>query len=345
MMRKLIRALIHAAAFALAAAAPVGAQESAQATAQAAASVPASLPTLKRTVTVSDELVRIGDMIDNAGDAADTPIFRSPDAGTTGSVTLQQVLDAVRPYLHRIDTQNLAEVAVTRTGRLIDVAEIEAHIARTFAGRYGFGQPKDLRVTLDGMVQPITVDSSATTDLTLIGAALDPHSGRFDISFDVPGNPAMRRVPLRLTGTVVETTATAVLTQALARGEIVKAADVAIERRPKSEVTGEPITTVSETIGLAVRQAMRDGQVLQRTQLMKPELVHRDDSVTLVYEVPGIRLTTRGKALEAGAMGDTINVANLETKRTVQGIVSGPSRVTVMATTVRAEVPQSVASR
>jgi len=335
----LIGALLRAVAFAflLAAAAPAGAQE--------AASVPVPIPTLKRTVTVSDDLVRVGDMVDNAGDAADTPIFRSPDAGTTGSVTLQQVLDAVRPYLHRIDTQNIAMVEVTHTGRTIDASEIEARIARTFAGRYGFGAAKNLRVTLDGMVQPITVDPAATTDLNLTGAALDPRSGRFDISFDVPGSPAMRRLPLRLTGTVVETVATAVLRQALARGEIVKAADVAIERRPKSEVAGEPITTVNEVIGLAARQAMRAGQALQRAQLMKPELVHRDDSITLVYEVPGIVLTTRGKALEAGAMGDTINVANLETKRTVQGIVSGPSRVTIMATTARTPVAQSVASR
>jgi flagella basal body P-ring formation protein FlgA len=138
-----------------------------------------------------------------------------------------------------------------------------------------------------------------------------------------------------------------VLAQALARGEVVKAADVTIERRPKSEVTGEPISTVDEAVGLAVRQQMRTGQVLTRGQLMKPELVHRDDSITLVYEVPGILLTTRGKALEAGAMGDTISVTNLETKRTVQGTVSGPSRVTIMSTTVRAgaAMPQSVASR
>jgi flagella basal body P-ring formation protein FlgA len=340
----LIRPVTRAIAVALVIAA--AATATAQETTQDAALAP--IPTLKRTVTVSDDLVRIGDMIDNAGDVADTPIFRSPDAGTTGSVTLQQVIDAIRPYhLHQLDTQGITAVAVTRTGRAIDTAEIEANIARTFAGRYGFGEAKNLRVTLDGMVQPITVNATSTTDLTLIGASLDPRSGRFDISFEVPGNRAMRRLPLRLTGTVVETVPTAVLAQALARGEVVKASDVTIERRPKSEVTGEPIITADEAVGLAVRQQMRAGQVLTRGQLMKPELVHRDDSITLVYEVPGILLTTRGKALEAGAMGDTISVTNLETKRTVQGTVTGPSRVTIMSTSVRATaaVPQSVASR
>jgi flagella basal body P-ring formation protein FlgA len=346
MIRATISTLVRPAIRAVAVALVVAA--AASAAAEEAASPPTPIPTLKRTVAVSDDLVRIGDMIDNAGDVADTPIFRSPDAGTTGSVTLQQVIDAIRPYhLHQLDTQGITAVAVTRTGRKVDTAEIEANIARTFAGRYGFGEAKNLRVTLDGMVQPITVDASSTTDLTLIGASLDPRSGRFDISFEVPGNQAMRRLPLRLTGAVVETVPTAVLAKPLARGDVVKAADVTIERRPKSEVTGEPIATIDEAVGLAVRQQMRAGQALARGQLMKPELVHRDDSITLVYEVPGILLTTRGKALEAGAMGDTITVANLETKRTVQGTVSGPSRVTIMSTTTRAAaaVPQSVASR
>jgi len=33
--------------------------------------------------------------------------------------------------------------------------------------------------------------------------------------------------------------------------------------------------------------------------------------VTLVYEVPGLVLTMRGKALESGAEGDTINILNM----------------------------------
>jgi flagella basal body P-ring formation protein FlgA len=85
---------------------------------------------------------------------------------------------------------------------------------------------------------------------------------------------------------------------------------------------------------------------------MKPQMVHRDDSVTLVYEVPGILLTTRGKALEAGAEGDVINVLNVQSKRTVQGTVTGPNRVSILvstaalpAPTTAASLPRSVASR
>ena len=57
----------------------------------------APTPVLKRDVTVTSELVRIGDLIENAGPAAATPIFRAPDLGRVGALPAQRVLDAVLP--------------------------------------------------------------------------------------------------------------------------------------------------------------------------------------------------------------------------------------------------------
>jgi flagella basal body P-ring formation protein FlgA len=48
-----------------------------------------------------------------------------------------------------------------------------------------------------------------------------------------------------------------------------------------------------------------------------------------VFEVPGITLTARGKALSAGAEGDTIDVLNPHSKRVLQATVRGPGTVVV----------------
>ena len=56
---------------------------------------------------------------------------------------------------------------------------------------------------------------------------------------------------------------------------------------------------------------MRPGQLIRQTDLTKPEVVARNENVTITYEVPGIVLTMRGKALETGAKGDIINVLNV----------------------------------
>ena len=63
------------------------------------------------------------------------------------------------------------------------------------------------------------------------------------------------------------------------------------------------------------------------TDLIKPQVVQRNEAVTIDYEVPGIMLTVRGKALEAGAVGDVVGVLNIQSNRTVQATVIGPGRV------------------
>jgi flagellar basal body P-ring formation protein FlgA len=314
------------------------------ATAQLAASGPA-MPSLKRAVTVSGETVRIGDLLDNAGASADAAIFRSPDIGTTGSVSVQQVLDALQPFhIYLINTRGLSAVEVTRAGRQIDFSDLEARIAQAFAGRHGLGEAKNLSVTLDVAPRPAVVEASVTADLTLTAAALNPLSGRFEIAFEVPGSAILKK-PLRFTGSIVETVEVAVTTRALAAGAIIKDSDLAVERRPKAKIGGEVLGSAHDAIGLAARSGIRAGAPLRRTDLMKPQMVHRDENVTLVYEVPGILLTTRGKALEAGAEGDVINVLNVQSKRTVQGTVTGPNRVNILVSTAALPSPAKLTDR
>ena len=74
---------------------------------------------------------------------------------------------------------------------------------------------------------------------------------------------------------------------------------------------------------------MRAGQILRRADLMKPELVSRNEQVTLIFQAPGISLTVRGTATEAGTEGDVISVINTQSKRQIQGVVTGPGQVTV----------------
>jgi flagellar basal body P-ring formation protein FlgA len=127
---------------------------------------------------------------------------------------------------------------------------------------------------------------------------------------------------------------TAVLTRNVERNEVLKSADVATERRPKAEVGGDAAAR-SRAIGMQMRKQLRAGQALKVADLGKPDLVQRDDNVTLIYESTGLYLTMRGKALEAGTEGDTVNVLNLQSKRTVSGLVIGRDQVAISIATPR----------
>ena len=291
-------------------------------------------PALRANVTVTGDVVHIGDLIDNAGAVSDVPIFRSPDLGTRGAVATDRIVEAIRPHqLIDIDTRGLTEVIVTRASRAITAQEISARVSQALSGHFGLGEARNITVYFDRDIRNLQVEPDASGDLQVLGLTYDPRSARFDVTFDLPSSATLHRQPARYTGTAMETVPAVTVQRPVEHGEVLKEADLAVVRRPKSE--GGALTDMSAVVGMAARRQLRPDQPLHAADLMKPEIVARNDTVTIVYQAPGLMLTLSGQAQEAGALGDTIGVLNIDSKRTVQGVISAPGRVTVGAAPTR----------
>ena len=286
-------------------------------------------PVLRANVNVASDVVRIGDVVENAGNAAQIAIYRAPDPGTTGSLPTAQLLATLRAHqVIGVDTRELTAIAVTRLARLIEPAEIEREVARALERRSGLGEAANLSLTFDRDVQTLQLDASTNGALQPAAVRYDSRSGRFDVSFEIASDTSALPVKLRFTGTVVETVEAAVLARGVERNEVIKSSDVTIERRPKAEVGNDALARDS-AVGMQARRQLRAGQALRVTDLAKPDLVTRDQNVMLIYDSGGLYLTIRGKALEGGSEGDAVNVLNLQSKRTVSGIVVGRGQVAV----------------
>lgn len=305
-------------------------------TATASAQQPApSAPALRGDVLATTEIVRIGDLVDNAGAAAAIPVFRAPDLGQTGSVSVARVVEALRAHnVIAVESGGLTEVTVTRISRAVGTAEIETRLAEVIARRYGLRDPANLSITFDREFRTIHIDPNAPAEFGVPRLAFDPRSGRFDAVVEIGGGSSSR-VPVRFTGVAAETNETAVVARPIARGDVLRDSDIVIERRPRSQVSSDAVRDPQSAIGLAARQPMKPGQIIRRGDLAKPELVHRNEPVIMVFEQPGLVLTLRGKALASGAEGDTVDVLNLQSKKTLQGVVSGSGRVTIHSTVPR----------
>ncbi len=108
--------------------------------------------------------------------------------------------------------------------------------------------------------------------------------------------------PARYTGTAIETVDAVAVEHPVERGEVLKGSDLTVLRRPKDD--SGALTDPNAAAGLAARHQLRPGQPLTAADLMKPEIVARNDTVTIVYQAPGVTLTLRGQAQDAGALGD-----------------------------------------
>jgi len=288
-------------------------------------------PVLRAEAVVTSDIVRVGDLIDNAGIIAKVPIFRAPDLGFTGSVSADDVATAVRAHaLYGLDTNGLSEVKVTRAARSIPAKDIEALVAQALSQQYDLGPTKDITITFDREVRSMFVDPSAKGDPRVAQIDYNARRGTFDATLDLPVG-ASSRGTLRISGRALATVEVVTAARAIERGTVIKESDVMIDRRPRTEMTRDTIIDRTQAIGLAARTALQAGHLLRNAELMKPEVIQRNDAVMLMFEVPGIKLTVRGKATEGGAEGDTIAVLNEQTKRIIQGVIVGPGRVVVAA--------------
>jgi flagella basal body P-ring formation protein FlgA len=294
-----------------------------------------AVPVLRATVTVESDVVRIGDVIDNAGTSAQIAIYRAPDLGTTGSLPTAQVIAALQAHqVIGVDTRDIKAISVTRLSRNFEAKEIELAVARMLEHRNGLGDAANLSLTFDRDVGDVRLEASSTGTLQPVSVRYEPRNGRFDVSFEVANENNTPAARLRFTGSAIETVEAAVLTRNVERNDVLKSSDVVTERRPKAEVGGDAAVR-NRAVGMQMRRQLRAGQAIKVADLAKPDLVQRDDNVTLIYESTGLYLTVRGKAMDGGTEGDVVSVLNLQSKRTVSGVVIGRGQVAISVATPR----------
>lgn len=298
--------------------------------AQAAAPADPAVPSLKDTAAVEGEFVRLGDLIENIGNNARTPVFRAPELGQTGTIQVYRIIEAARANgVSVFDTRGISEVLVTRAARTVAITEIERAVAETAAKQIGVDDPNNVSVYFDSGVRPFAVEPNAATTPRIVQFNYDPRSQRFDASIDVPGSAAARKKATRISGYLYESVEVPTLIRAMARGEVVRDDDIEMQRRPKVEVSPDTVRASTNLVGHAARRDLRAGLPIRVSELMKPELVGRGDTVTLTFESPGVVLSVRARAVESGTEGDVIQVFNPQSKRTVQATVDGPGHVIV----------------
>ncbi len=123
----------------------------------------------------------------------------------------------------------------------------------------------------------------------------------------------------------------AVPVRRLRAGEVIGSADIAWVSLPLARVGDGVAIDAEELIGMSPRRTLTADQPVRRSDLRLPIVVHRGDGIAMVLEAPGLQVTARGRALEDGAMGETIRVVNVDSNRTIDALVTGPNTVSVMS--------------
>ncbi|MDR3525698.1 MAG: flagellar basal body P-ring formation chaperone FlgA [Rhizomicrobium sp.] len=120
----------------------------------------------------------------------------------------------------------------------------------------------------------------------------------------------------------------------VARGSVIGAADLTYAI-VATTVMGGVATSASEVVGLETRRTLHAGETLRVQDLRRPVLIARGSTVTMTFEAPGIVLTSSGRAITEGGLGDTVTIQNPASFRQITGVVIGPGQVRAEAGAAR----------
>lgn len=154
---------------------------------------------------------------------------------------------------------------------------------------------------------------------------------RFELSFNTPSGPAKFHVYAEI---VPPAKPVAVTTRAMARGDVITAADIELQdvgRVPTSD-RRLPFDSIETLIGMEVRQAIPSGSIVMSDAVQSPILVKRGELITVSSQSGGIRVRTTAKALQDRSRGELVQVESLETKQKFDARVIGIREAAVVVT-------------
>lgn len=288
--------------------------------------VPAAM--LKPAVTIDADMLRIGDLFDDVGPAADAIVLRAPAPGRRYVLNAAWLGEAARA--HGVDwrpTSRFDRVVVERIGRVIGREAIGAALKEALLRE---GAPSSIAVEFAGRAPELAVAIQASALLDVQSLAYDHSSGRFSaVVLAGGGHASAQRVPV--VGRAVATRGVPVLRRQMQTGEVIRRDDVVEVQAREDTLRRDALVDLERIVGQSARRGLRPGEILREGDLRAPVLVTRNGLVTILLKVGVMSLTAQGRSLDDGARGETVRILNIQSKRTIEAQVVGPDAVAVLA--------------
>lgn len=213
-------------------------------------------------------------------------------------------------------------VATLGSARIITEREVAKRMAELVQQRNG-GQPVEIR--FHGVGNDLEVPGNGPATLQVESFSYDQRSGRFYAAVTAPG----RIEAMKVSGRAQVVEAIPVLKNRVAAGELITRADVEWMQVPAGRYGGGYIDQINDLVGQTPRRPLHAGAPIRTGDVGRPEAVAKNALVTMVAQGPGMTITTTGRALEGGSLGDVVQVMNLQSKKMIQATIIGSNQVQV----------------
>lgn len=311
-MKPRIRTLALAAALIAAGAAPAAGVDSAM---------------LRPSVSVTGDVVRLGDLFAGAGERADVAVARAPAPGRRAVFDARWLYRVARAHgLAWRPTSLHDQSLVERASLVIDRETIEEHVLAALVP-HGV-DPRTAEVEISNRLLRLHVATDSLATVAIEDIAYDRRTRTFGAVVQAPADrPLAQR--LRITGRVHRIAEVPVPVRRIGRDEVIAAEDVTWLSVRAGTLPRDTIVAAEDLIGQTPRRGLRAGMPVSAVEVQAPVLVPKGELVTIVLATPQMTLTAQGRALEDGSAGEAIRVSNAQSSMVVEAVVTGAGMVAV----------------
>jgi len=273
-------------------------------------------------IIVDGPWVTLGDLFTDTGAVADVRVSAAPAPGQSMILSVREI--ATIAGANGIDWApgGATGLTVERAGDLVP----RTLILKILADALSATSLRNMAPEISNSSFAMYVARGAGNAVAVENLDFDPTRGNFSAILVAPaGDPAAVRVAVR--GRAYEVIEVPVLIRAVAVGGVIIDADLGWIDMRVDRMRSNMITTYTGLAGQSPKRPLRINEPVRSTDVQRPVVIAKGETVLMIVEAPGIVLTAVGRALADAGAGEPVQVVNTQTHKTVEGIVYGPGQV------------------
>ena len=270
---------------------------------------------LKSSVTVTEDNITLGDVYTGIEKNASFVLAPSPEPGVSlvwDARTLNRLAKAFDlPSVSSTTQVTIRRIATIVTPDMVKKAVLDSLADKGAKGAFEveFINEREARIIL-----PQDMDPSVTVTQSSYNAS----RRTFSATLETPDNTTRQ-----VTGMLHPLIEIPVLKTGARRGDTIGRNDVTTIAVREDFITDQMVIRPENLIGMTPKRIVRGNSPVAVSDLEKPLMVKRGELVTMELQRGPIQLSALAKALESGTSGDTIRLMNIDSKRTIEGEITG----------------------
>lgn len=255
------------------------------------------------------------------------PILRAPKPGQSRTISSHQMANIAKS--NQVNWQAPAysyRLTVKRVGMAVTQDDVMPMVEALIRER---SMANKFKIRLNGMTRNLMIPTTRSIDeIQVTNFDMRGTSGSFRFELIIPEGQSDYQT-IRLSGAATALIQVPILTAAILKGEVIRESDIQWREVTERQASYGIITTARELIGMAAKRTIRPNQLVRDSDIQRPRIVAKGDLIDVQLQAGLLNISMTAKALESGAMGQTIQILNTRSNKVLEAVVSGIKKVRV----------------